>query len=95
MRFIPEGSGPLLSLAAIVATIAVVAVSCAPAVEEDNSAVVAASGGNPEYRVLFTSPEGCKLYKVRDNTPGGDSYAYMTACPSPAPGASSNVLATY
>lgn len=33
--------------------------------------------------VLFESPEGCKLYKVHDTTPGGDSYVYSPVCSTP------------
>jgi hypothetical protein len=49
--------------------------ACVPAEMDDG-----AEPPQMESRVLFTSPEGCKLYKVRDTTAGGDSYVYMTVC---------------
>lgn len=32
------------------------------------------------YTVVGETPEGCKVYKIRDYTPGGDAYAYATVC---------------
>lgn len=79
----------------VLACIAVGLASCAPPAPEIAHEVVPATGENPEYWVLFTSPEGCKLYKVRDRTPAGDSAAYMTVCPNDVSASAGNVLATY
>lgn len=88
MRFIPDGSGPLLSLAAIVVTIAITATACQPAERPSRADPI-----QSESALIWNSPEGCKVYRLVDGYTG--QYVHVTVCPNTASGSTNNVLATY
>lgn len=88
MRFIPEGSGPLLSLAAI----AVVAASCTPAVDEP--VVLDSTPVQSQSKLIWTSPEGCKVYRLLEQyNEYSSQYIHVVVCSNTANASAGNVLA--
>lgn len=83
MRFIPDGSGPLLTISALVAAIAIGVTACQPA-----DAVPETPDTTPVQspaKLIYTTPEGCKVYRITDRYDSYSAvYVHSTVCPNTA-----------